>query len=454
MGTLPRDPSMKATLHNPEGESTAQQFMRSSEGWRVFVESLNPALRRKLEHDWSFWSRPKQRTPKGRWFAWLILAGRGFGKTRTAAEFIRNRVCSREAKRIALIGRTAADLRDVMIEGESGILSIFPKDKRPKYEPTKRRVTFHTGAWATCFSAEEPDQLRGPQHDTAWLDEPAAYPHLDAVWKWLVPAMRLGDPRVVLTTTPRPLPLFRSLLDNPLTVFTNGSTYENSANMPAITVDQLTRIYEGTDLGDQEIGGKLLGENPGSLWREKWLNDGRVDRVPVEIKRRIVAVDPSSSNKREACEVGIVALALGVDSKVYVLEDASCHDSPANWIAKVAALRRKHNATMILYEANHGGGWLEDLFKVTEPAEVRYLKAVHAVEDKASRAQPVSALTQKLFVRMVGRHRKLEEQLTTWIPGVGKSPDRIDALVHGVTELAGLKGHPAKIVESPFPFAA
>lgn len=445
---------MKARLHSPEGQSTAECLQRDRASWAAFVAGLSQEEARDLLHDWGFWSRPKQRTPKGRWFAWLILAGRGFGKTRTAVEFVRDRVTAREAKRIALIGRTAADLRDVMIEGESGILAAFPKRHRPKYEPTKRRITFHTGARATCFSAEEPDQLRGPQHDTAWLDEPAAYPQLAAVWKWLVPAMRLGDPRVVLTTTPRPLPLFTSLLDNPRTVFTTGTTYENSANMPEITIEELTKIYEGTDLGDQEIGGKLLGEMPGALWRAAWIQASRVERIPCEVKKKLIVIDPSSSAKDEACEVGMVVLYLGVDGKVYVVADLSCHASPAEWIAKAAHARKTHEASAILYESNHGGGFIVDLFRITARDEMRFLRSVHAGEDKQTRAQPVSALTQKGFVCMVGRHEKLEAQLTTWIPGKGKSPDRIDALVHGVTDLAIGPVTPSKHRQDPFAYAA
>jgi phage terminase large subunit-like protein len=446
---------MKALLHNPEGDSEASKRQRTPAQWHSFVNTLTDAEARALLHEWGFWSRPKQRAPKWRWFTWLILAGRGFGKTRTAAAYVREEVEAGRAGRVAIVGATVSDARDVMIDGESGLLAQFPKGRRPVYVPSKRLVRFHNGAIARTYSAEKPEQLRGPQHDLAWCDEPAVYRDLDKLWKILVPALRYGKaPRVVMTTTPKPLPLFEKLLNDKSTAYTNGTTYENTANIPEATLARIKDIYEGTDLGDQEIGGKLLGQNPGALWRAEWLNVHRVDCIPCEVKRKIVVIDPSSSAKDEACEVGMVVLYLGVDGKVYVVEDLSCRDTPAGWIAKAAEARKRHGAASILYEGNHGGGFIVDLFRIIARDETRYLRAVYAVDDKPTRAQPVSALTQKGFVRMVGRHVKLEGQLTTWVPGTGKSPDRVDALVHGVTDLAIGPMPSTARREDPFMYAA
>jgi len=446
---------MKALLHDPGGLGEAEKRQRTPEQWNAFVDTLTDAEARALLHEWSFWARPKQRAPKWRWFTWLILAGRGFGKTRTAAAYVREEVEAGRAERVAIVGATVSDARDVMIEGESGLLAQFPKGRRPVYIPSKRLVRFHNGAIARTYSAEKPEQLRGPQHDLAWCDEPAVYRDLGKLWKILVPALRLGrHPRAVLTTTPKPLPLFEALLNDKSTAFTNGTTYENTANIPAGTLARIKDIYEGTDLGDQEIGGKLLGQNPGALWRGDWLNLHRVARVPCDVKKKLVVIDPSSSSRNEACEVGMVVLYLGVDGKVYVVEDLSCRDTPAGWIAKAAEARKRHGATSILYEGNHGGGFIVDLFRIIARDEMRFLRAVYAVDDKRTRAQPVSALTQKGFVCMVGRHAKLESQLTTWVPGTGKSPDRIDALVHGVTDLAIGPMPSTARREDPFMYAA
>lgn len=428
---------MKAREHNPEGTSQASEIMVSPAKREKLLRSLTDAEARLLLHDWDFWARPKQQAPVWRWFVWMILAGRGFGKTLTAAQYVRSQVETKKARRIAIMGPTVGDVRDVMIEGVSGILDAFPDNKRPEYVPSKRLIRFHTGAIARTYTAEEPERLRGDNHDMAWLDEPAAYRYLEDIWKLLVPNLRYGDnPRVVMTTTPKPLPRLHALLDSEKTAYTTGSTYENASNLPPETLEQIEAIYKGTDLGAQEIGGVLLGESPGALWRFEWIASSRVDRIPCDVLKKIIIIDPSSSAKDEACEVGMMVLYFGVDKKVYVVEDLSCRASPADWIAKAALARKKHNASAIYYESNHGGGFIVALFSVSAKDEVRYLKPIHASDSKAARALPVSALTQKGFVRMVGRHTALEAQLTTWIPGKGKSPDRLDALVHGVTELA------------------
>ncbi|WP_129575638.1 MULTISPECIES: terminase large subunit domain-containing protein [Sorangium] len=430
----------------PEGKSPAETLASLTDAERrEFLGSLTRDQKLRLIYRWDFWARPKQRLPPGHWFVWGCLAGRGFGKTRTAAESVRELVDSGKYKRVALVGPTAADVRDVMVEGESGLLSVFPHAQRPLYEPSKRRITFRNGAIATTFSAEEPERLRGPQHDLAWLDEPAAYPHLDKLWSLLVPGLRLGaEPRAILTTTPRPLPFFHTLLDQESTVLTSGSTFENSANLAKPTLDYLKETLLGTDLGQQELEGQLLGENPGALWKKAWIDSARVDRHPA-FKRVVVAIDPSSSAKEEACECGIVVAGLGEDDRGYVLEDLSKRTTPADWVRIALDARERWVASQIIYEGNHGAGFILEIFRMVDPDSLQYLKGVQATTDKERRALPVAALTQKGKVRFVGTHIKLEQQLTSWIPKVGKSPDRLDAMVWAMTELLVQYREPPKL---------
>ena len=228
--------------------------------------AFSPAEARALLYDWSFWARPAQRPPTGNWRVWLLLAGRGFGKTRTGAELVRARVAAWTARRLALVAPTAADARNVMVEGESGILAISPPWDRPRYEPSKRRLTWPNGAIATLYSADEPERLRGPQHDATWCDELGSWRYPEA-WDMLMLGMRLGnDPRVVVTTTPRPTKLIRALIADPTAVVTRGSTYENQTNLAPAFLQQIIRKYEGTRLGRQELEAEILDDVPGALW--------------------------------------------------------------------------------------------------------------------------------------------------------------------------------------------
>ena len=246
------------------------------------IGSLTPTQQLSALYDWSLWRRPKQTTPEGQWRVWLILAGRGFGKTRTGAEFIREQVDSGNAKHIALVGATAADVRDTMVEGESGLLAIYPPDQRPRYEPSKRRITFHNGATASAYSADEPDRLRGPNHDLAWADELAAWRYPDA-WDQLMLGLRIGDhPRAVVTTTPRPTPIIQRLMkatDRSVAI-TRGSTYENSANLANDFLNEMKRRYEGTRLGRQELHAEILEDVEGALWQRDNIDLNRVTGAP------------------------------------------------------------------------------------------------------------------------------------------------------------------------------
>ena len=245
----------------------------------AFLNSLSPTGLEGLKYDWEFWARPSQREPEGRWRVWLIKSGRGFGKTQIGAECVRRRAEAMPGGRFGLIGQTAADARDVMVEGEAGLLAVSPSWFKPNYEPSKRRLTWPNGAVASTYSGDEPDQLRGPAHHFVWADEPAKWKYAKETWDNMEMGLRLGDnPQVVATTTPRPIPLIKELVADPKTVVTSGSTYENLANLPDEFVQRLLARYEGSRLGRQELHGQILDDNPAALWNRAMLDDLRVDR--------------------------------------------------------------------------------------------------------------------------------------------------------------------------------
>lgn len=367
-------------------------------------------------------------------------------------------MCAGDARRIALVGRTAADVRDVMIEGESGLLSVFPAHQRPVYEPSKRRVTFHTGAVATTFTSEKPDQLRGPQHDTAWCDEIAAWRYPDA-WKQLTMGLRLGRPRVVLTTTPRPTPLVRELLAHKRTHITRGHTKENAANLADEFLEEVIAA-EGSRLGRQEFGAELLEEVEGALWTLKQIEarvvrpdfrkigDGEdADFEPIlpTFARTVISVDPASKatpKKPRPGETGIVAVGLDELGFGWVLDDASGIYKPAEWAAKTVELFDRWNADRVVVEDNQGGDMVESTLRAARVSLP--IKRVTAITGKGVRAEPVAAFYEPQAgyplgrVRHLGHHADLETQMASWVPtGNAPSPDRLDALVHGLTELLG-----------------
>ena len=323
--------------------------MRSSNaGWlaslpeparKSLAAALSPAEARALLYDWSFWARPAQLPPPGNWRVWLLLAGRGFGKTRTGAELIRERVATSTARRLALVAPTAADARNVMVEGESGILAISPPWDRPRYEPSKRRLTWPNGAVATLYSADEPERLRGPQHDATWCDELGSWRYPEA-WDMLMFGLRLGpDPRVVVTTTPRPTRLIRALIADPTAVVTRGSTYENRANLAPAFLDQIIRKYEGTRLGRQEIEAELLDDVPGALWTRGIIEAARATASPTLI-RVVVAIDPAATSTADADETGIIVAGRDDQGRAWVLADASGRYQPTEWAKTAIAAYR------------------------------------------------------------------------------------------------------------------
>jgi len=413
------------------------------------VARLPPAVALRLLHDWSVWGRPDQQPPPGAWRTWLILAGRGWGKTRTGAEWVRSIVSTGRARRVALVARTAADVRDVIVEGQSGILAISPPHERPTWEPSRRRLTWPNGAQATTYSAEEPDQLRGPQHDLAWTDELAAWRYPDA-WDQLRFGLRLGDhPRVCVTTTPRPTKIIRDLMASPDTVVTRGRTRDNVANLAPGVVAELERRYAGSRLGRQELDGEVLDDSAGALFRWTWIDTARVAKAP-DLRRVVVAVDPATTSHDESDETGIVVAGIGYDGRGYVLADESGRYRPEEWARRVASAYATHRADAVIAEGNQGGEMVASVLRSAGGAGMP-VRIVHAKRGKATRAEPVAVLYEQGRVSHVGSLARLEDQLTTWDPATGRdSPDRLDALVYAVTELMGADDPAPRVATEDF----
>ena len=383
-----------------------------------------------LLYDWHFWARPNQLPPVGDWLVWLFMAGRGTGKTRAAGEFVLKEIKEGRARRIALVAKTPADARDVMIEGESGLLSISPPWDKPLYEPSKRRLTWKNGAMALVFSSKEPDQLRGPQYDLAWGDEIRTWYYPQETWDNLLFGLRLGEhPRCVVTTTPLPLRVIKSIMAAADTVITHGTTYENRANLAPSFFSQIISKYENTRLGRQEINAELLEDVPGALWKRS-----NILCAPApDLIRVVVAIDPAMTSTEGADETGIIVAGKGMDGRGYVLADRSARVSPDSWAKRAVQGYDDFSADTIIGEVNNGGEMVGLTIRTVRP-NVSY-KAVHASRGKQVRAQPVAALYEQGKIDHVDSFPELEEQLVTWTPESGRSPDRLDALVWAFTEL-------------------
>ena len=386
-----------------------------------------------LEHDWAFWGRPAQLAPPGDWRVWLLLGGRGSGKTLALTQHLRREIEAGRADRVALVGETAADCRDVLVEGPSGLLTIAPPDRRPLYEPSKRRVTYPNGAVVTLYAASDPEQLRGPEHALAGCDELGKWAYGESTWSNLLFGLRRGaDPRVVCATTPRPTPLVKRLIDDPTVAKSRMRTDENLANLPPLFLEQVVAPYRGTRLGRQELDGELLAEVEGALWRRDWLEAGRVRAAP-ELRRVVVALDPPGESSVGAAEAGIVVAGVGRDGHGYVLADRSRRSTPAQWAAAALEAMREYGGDRLTAEVNQGGQMVEATLRTIDPT-VSY-RAVRAARGKQARAEPVAALYERGLVHHVGAFPALEDQLCTWTTEDGESPDRLDALVWALTDL-------------------
>lgn len=444
----------------------AEQWAAMDEAEReAFIAGLSESEAEALLYEWEIFARPEQLPPDhGEWFGYMPLAGRGWGKTRTGAEWVRKRV--RQGYRyIALVGETAADVRDVMIQGESGLLAISPKHERPVYQPSKRRLEWANGAVAICFSGKEPDQLRGPQHDTAWCDEIAKWAYAEEAWTNLEMGMRLtpfkgARPQVMITTTPRPIKIIKELAADPMIITVQGSSYDNISNLADTFIKRVIRKYEGTRAGLQELHAKILDNVAGALWTPELIDQHRV--TPSQLppfKRVALGIDPAMRKRKGAAkgrdlmnkmtqekvpnETGLVVVAKGVDRKRYVLEDASGEYSPAEWGEVAVELTRKWNVGVISVERNQGGDLvasnLEEAFRTAKRRMPR-VRDVWSSVGKGARAEPVAGDTERGEMKFVGHFAALEDQMTSTTVeaylGAG-SPDRLDAMVNAATELAG-----------------
>lgn len=397
---------------------------------------------------WPFHGRLDQRPPDcgwhSAWSTWLVLGGRGAGKTRTGAEWVRGIAeglpgfMEPKAGRIALIGETHAAVRDVMIEGPAGILSLAgDKERRPTWSPSLRRLEWPNGTIAHTFSSEDPDGLRGPQFGAAWADELAKWRHPDETWDMLQFGLRLGErPLQVVTTTPRPIPLLKRLLGDERVAVSRAKTQENAENLSPAFLETIIGRYAGTRLGRQELDGELIEERPDALWSRDMLEAARVSIAP-DMAKVVVAVDPPASSGKRAASCGIVVAGRDNAGFAYVLADASLSQAkPSEWAARAVAMYRRWHADALVVEANQGGEMVVSVIREVDPTVP--VRTVHATRGKYLRADPVALLYEQRRVRHVGAFPELEDEMADFGTdglSAGRSPDRLDALVWALTQL-------------------
>ncbi len=404
--------------------------------------------------DWAMLAHDHQKPPAlapggGPWTTWLVLGGRGAGKTRLGAEWVRalarDELGRRGGGTIALIGETDHDVREVMVEGVSSLLAVHPRRDRPVWTPSRRRLEFRNGVVAQTFSAEDPDSLRGPQFFAAWCDELAKWRYADACFDMLQFALRLGDwPRQLVTTTPRPIPLIRRLFADPATAVTRAATQVNAHHLAPTFLNSVVARYAGTRLGRQELDGEIIEDRPDALWSRGSIEAGRVSAA-LPLTRIVVAVDPPASARQGADACGIVAAGVAESGHAYVLADESGGGlSPAAWASRAVALWHRLSADAIVAEVNQGGDMVRAVIGECDPAAP--VIAVRAMRGKHVRAEPVAALYEQGRVHHVGAFAALEDELCDFgLDGLsnGRSPDRLDALVWALTVLClGPKGRP------------
>ena len=409
--------------------------------------------------DWSLWGRPDQlppgvaRGPAGGldWRTWLLLGGRGSGKTRAGAEWVRAQalglapLAKGVVGRIALVGETIGDVRSIMVEGVSGLLAVHAHDERPAFEPSKRQLTWPNGSIAQLFSAEDPDGLRGPQFGAAWCDELAKWRHADKTWDMLQFALRLGDtPRQVVTTTPRPIALLKRLIADALTIVGRSRTIDNADNLAASFIGDMRARYGGSALGRQELDGELIEDRGDALWRRQGLENARVAAAPA-LARVVVAVDPPVTSGARADACGIVVAGVSPDGRGYVLADRTLQGhQPTVWARAAVGAYHDFEADRIVAEVNQGGELVESVIRQIDKDVA--LKRVRATRGKWVRAEPVAALYERAMVSHVGTFAELEDQMCDYGPdglSGGRSPDRMDALVWALTDLMlGRGGEP------------
>ena len=420
----------------------------------AFLASLAPATVLALPYLWSVWARPStQLPPPGDWQTWLIMGGRGSGKTRAGAEWVRAQVegatplAPGPRSRIALVAETADQARDVMVLGESGLIACTPRDRRPVFHVSRRHLEWPNGAQAWLYSAADPESLRGPQFDGAWCDELAKWRKAASAWDMLQFGLRLGHaPRQIVTTTPRANPVLIRIMEDPATVTTRSPTRDNAANLAPSFLTRVEARYAGRILGRQELNGELLLETPGSLWTRPMIEAARIDHTPA-LARVVVAVDPPVTSRTSSDACGIVVAALIADSaaetpRAVVLADWSVQGrSPRAWATRAVAAYHQYKADRLVAEVNQGGDMVEQI--VREVDDTLSFRAVRATRGKALRAEPVAALYEQGRVLHLAADKAplttLEDQMCAFGPhaftGDTRSPDRVDALVWAITDL-------------------
>ena len=394
-----------------------------------------------LRLEWIHLARPKQLTPKGDWSIWLILAGRGWGKTLTGAQDMAWFALNNPDSRLAIVAPTFADGRDTCIEGESGLLSIMDEKIIANYNRSLGEIVLHNGSRFKTFSADTPERLRGPQQHRVWCDELGSWKYTET-WDQMMFGLRLGEhPKVVVTTTPKPIPLIKDLLKRKDTYTTTGSTFENKENLAEASLSQLKEKYEGTRLGRQELYAEVLEDVEGSLWSRDMIESSMVrynEKLP-SFKRIVIAVDPAVTANKRSDETGVVVCAEDFQGKYYILNDLSGKYSPDAWAKKVVEAYESYKADKVIAEVNNGGDLVERVVKTVD-RNVNY-KSVRATRGKFVRAEPIAALYEQKRVRHLNRFNLLEDQLCSYNPEItSQSPDRLDALVWGLTELSARSG--------------
>ncbi len=397
---------------------------------------------------WRLKARPEQLTPPGEWLAFLILAGRGSGKTRAGAEDISDYCRTHPGSRIALVGPTFADVRDTMVEGDSGLLAVLPdaalRDgaREKAWNRSMGELFLANGCQLKAFASETPGRLRGPQHDRAWCDEPASFAdagrgdEIDSTWSNLMLGLRLGDdPRVIVTGTPTPCKLVKLLVGEPTTRVSRMTTYDNLSNLSPTFAEYVISRYEGTRLGRQELLAEILEDVQGAMWRWEMLDPFRVDEAP-DLRRVVVGVDPAGSHRKESNETGIIVAGVDAEQRYYVLADRTIRGTPDEWARAVVAAFDSFEADRVVIERNYGGDMVRHTLATLRPNLP--IHEVTASRGKTLRAEPIAALYEQARVSHVGKLELLEDQLTSWVPGQ-ESPDRLDALVWALTELSGTR---------------
>ena len=440
-----------ALAFQQQAQDTGQDAQQLLDEW---INGLTAEEGLALLYDWRFWARPNdQLPPSGDWWAWLILGGRGSGKTRPGAEWIiqkerewyQKKRTDSDPLRLALVAETEDDGRDIMVEGQSGILACAPPDNRPAYYPEKRKLIWKSGAQAKLYSGDSPGQLRGPQHHFAWLDEFAKWKYPEEAYGILEDGLRLGDnPQCVITTTPRPLAILKELMEDPRCVTVQAKTYANAAHLPEKFIQRIEQRYKGSRRDRQEIDGELLEDTPGALWTLEMIDKVRIrtQANKPECRRIVIGVDPQGkeapdmrwlADEDEDSETGIVVCGEGYDGRCYVLEDGSGNFNPHQWGGEAVAAYQRHGASLIVAESNHGGEMVRDTIHAidsTVPVDL-----VRASEGKTARAEPISVFYRQGQVCHVGYFAFLEEEMRHYTGKEKQSPNRLDALVWALHEL-------------------